>query len=195
MSAHAATPEELKSRRTKYINVFWGLVVLTAIELFIVQLGHWFPQWPRVLIVCGIVLFSSAKAVVVGYYYMHLEHETKWLKFVACLPVIAFLYAFFLVHDVRSDRQMSVYMYEPARTYPAVMLDRAKLSSHHGGHAAQGEASEHGANAEHAESVDGATAHGEAAAPKEAKVIEYNEKSGESAQEAPKAEAKPEEKK
>lgn len=175
MSAHAATPEELKARRTKYINVFWGLVVLTVVELFIVQLGHWFPQWPRIIIVSGIVLFSSAKAVVVGYYYMHLEHETKWLKFVACLPVIAFLYAFFLVHDVRSDRHMSVYMYEPTRTYPAVMLDRAKLSSHHGGQSAQGESAEHGGSGEHGE------------APKEAKVIEYNEKSGEQAQEAPKA--------
>jgi len=165
VSAHAASPAELQQRKEKYIRVFWVLCALTAIELAIVWAGKAFPVIPQMIIVLGIVLFSAGKAVVVGYSYMHLEHETKWLKFVACLPVIAFLYAFFLVNDVKHDRPFSVYRNEPSRIYPPLMLDRKKHSSHADGHAAA-HADPHSAT--HSE-TDSKT--------EEKQVIEFNDKS------------------
>ena len=108
MSAHAESHEE---KVKKYFNVFYGLIVLTVIELIIVKLP--LPHWLGSL---GVALFSSAKAVVVGYYYMHLEHETKWLKMIACLPVIAFGYAFFLSVDAHT-RTPHFYQPEPPRTF------------------------------------------------------------------------------
>lgn len=131
MSAHAVSPQENVAKKKKYIKVFWGLCILTAIELFIVQLGHWNPQAPKIFFDIGIVLFSASKAVVVAYYYMHLEHETKWLQMVACLPVIAFIFAFFMILDVQRDRHMSLYWNEPARVFPAEMVERDKTSEHH----------------------------------------------------------------
>ncbi len=129
MASHILTEVELSAKKKKYINVFWGLVVLTVVELLIVQLGHWFPSTPHWVIVAGVVLFSCAKAVVVGYYYMHLEYETFWLKFVALLPLIAFVYAFFLVMDVKKDRHITPNLYAPARVYPPEILDRARLGT------------------------------------------------------------------
>jgi cytochrome c oxidase subunit 4 len=111
--AHAAahTAEELKATRKKYFNVFWGLVALTIIELVIVYLPI-----GQTLITLGVAIFSSAKAVVVGYYYMHLEYETRWLKIIASLPIIAFGYAFVLMADAPT-RPASFYSHEPARVF------------------------------------------------------------------------------
>jgi caa(3)-type oxidase subunit IV len=101
-----------EQKKKKYINVFYGLIALTVIELIIVAL-----PFKGVIMPILIAVFSSAKAVVVGYYYMHLEHETKMLKIVACLPIIAFGYAFFLVKDI-PHRPLSAYENEPARVFP-----------------------------------------------------------------------------
>ena len=38
-------------------------------------------------------LFCFAKAFVVAYWYMHLKEENKWLKFIAAIPISAFIYA------------------------------------------------------------------------------------------------------
>lgn len=99
-------------KKKYYMKVFYGLIALTVVELIIVYLPI-----PALAIALLVAIFSSAKAVVVGYYYMHLEHETRWMKIVACLPLIAFFYAVFLVVDSRV-RTPSVYMYEPARVLP-----------------------------------------------------------------------------
>lgn len=109
--SHAMSLEEIAARRKKYFNVFYGLIALTVIELAIVALPL-SKLWMGILV--GV--FSSAKAVVVGWYYMHLEHETKWLQIVAALPVIAFGYAFVLIIDTPS-RPISAYINEPARTF------------------------------------------------------------------------------
>jgi caa(3)-type oxidase subunit IV len=102
-----------EQKKKKYINVFYGLIALTVIELIVVALPFKGP-----MMAIAIAVFSSAKAVVVGYYYMHLEHETRMLKIVACLPIIAFGYAFFLIKDI-PHRPISPYVNEPARVFPA----------------------------------------------------------------------------
>jgi caa(3)-type oxidase subunit IV len=118
--SHSMSLEAIAARRKKYFNVFWGLVALTVIELVIVAL-----PLPKMLMAVLVGIFSSAKAVVVGWYYMHLEHETRWLQIVACLPVIAFGYAFVLIVDTPS-RPVSAYHNEPARVFTEEHLNHGK---------------------------------------------------------------------
>lgn len=111
---HIITEAEARQKIKGYINVFWGLVALTIIELAIVYGEH--VGIPHLAVMWGVIIFSCAKAVVVGYYYMHLNHETKWLKIVACVPVIAAVYAAVLVLEARVAQVPSEY--EPH--YPRV---------------------------------------------------------------------------
>jgi cytochrome c oxidase subunit 4 len=77
-----------KSHFKEYMIIFVGLVVLTAIEVAIpeLQLAYvWHAGW-----LTGLALI---KAFLVGYYYMHLNHEMGWLKFIALIPMAAFVYA------------------------------------------------------------------------------------------------------
>ena len=39
------------------------------------------------------MIIACIKAGMVGWYYMHLNHETKWLKWVAVSPLVAAFYA------------------------------------------------------------------------------------------------------
>jgi cytochrome c oxidase subunit 4 len=113
-TAHASF-EDLAQVRKKYFWVFKLLIILTAIEIGAVFLKKL--AMPVLLVDAIIVVFSCAKAVAVAYWYMHLEHETKWLKAVALLPLIAFCYAFVLIIDTKMSRPISVYMPEPERHY------------------------------------------------------------------------------
>jgi caa(3)-type oxidase subunit IV len=108
-SGHGA--HDLAAARKKYIKVFFGLIALTVIELIIVAI-----PMNKTLSTLLVAFFSSAKAVVVGYYYMHLESETRWLQIVACLPIIAFGYAFVLMADA-PKRPISFYQNESTRVF------------------------------------------------------------------------------
>lgn len=112
---HVITEAEAKQKIKGYINVFWVLVALTVIELLVVYSKH--IGVPHGLVMLGVIVFSCAKAVVVGYYYMHLNHETKWLKIVACVPVIAAVYAMVLVLEVPHSEVPSDYEPTYERVY------------------------------------------------------------------------------
>ena len=92
-------------KQTKYLKIFYALLGLTALEL-----AFLFLPLPHLIISILVVVSSASKAVVVGYYYMHLEYETRWLKMVVCLPCICFGYAFFLSVDAHM-RPMSNYYF------------------------------------------------------------------------------------
>jgi caa(3)-type oxidase subunit IV len=113
MAAHQSEAE----KRKKYMNVFYALIVLTVAELAVL-----FLPLPHTVIAILVAILSSSKAVVVGYYYMHLEYETRWLQIVACLPVVAFGYAFFLVIDAQ-ERPPSIYVNEPSRAFSVFKQD------------------------------------------------------------------------
>lgn len=77
-----------KSHVRAYIYVFIALAVLTVLELIIPEM-HLQYVWHASLLT-GLALI---KAVLVGYFYMHLNEETSWLKFIALIPISAFIYA------------------------------------------------------------------------------------------------------
>ena len=96
--------------RKTYFAVFIALGVLTAIEIFIPNFavkygnnnivtpqlfGSFTPDWSST----ALYALSIAKASLVGLFFMHLKFETKWLKFIAILPIIAGFYALMLTAE------------------------------------------------------------------------------------------------
>jgi len=65
-------------------KVFGVLVVLTAIELGVVYLP--IRKW---MVVTALILLALSKAYTVAMYYMHLKAETKIMKFMIYLPILA----------------------------------------------------------------------------------------------------------
>lgn len=113
--AHAAHHDPVATRKT-YIQVFKWLCILTVIEVAVVFLKK--IHVPDIIVNLMVVFFSCMKAVLVGYYYMHLKQETKWLKIMACLPVIAFCYAFVLGLDLKVyPRPIEDYAGAPERVF------------------------------------------------------------------------------
>lgn len=105
----------LDPKRKAYINVFWGLCFLTVLELAFLELP--FSQTVITILVC---IASLAKAVVVGWVYMHLNHETKGLKILLVFPLfVAFFYAVFLILDsnVTDTRHAHDYVGQPKRYF------------------------------------------------------------------------------
>ena len=80
------------SHKKLYIAVFIALAVLTAIELVI-------PEMDMTQFVKGVWLTVVAiiKAGLVGWYFMHLNEERAWLKFIALIPCAAFIYAYVVI--------------------------------------------------------------------------------------------------
>ncbi len=85
---HQETHVEHKSHKKEYFLVFLALGVLTVLEI-------WAAELPMSKFNKGATLTAMAvvKAGLVGYYYMHLKEETKWLKFIALIPLMAGVYA------------------------------------------------------------------------------------------------------
>ncbi len=75
------------SHTKKYLWVFAGLAILTALELVAAEIEtHYFFK------ASSLTLLAIAKAAAVGYWFMHLEEESCWLKFIACIPLAAVAY-------------------------------------------------------------------------------------------------------
>ena len=85
-----------KSHIKEYLIIFVALALLTALEI-------WAAEIPGISkLTKGSVLTGLAvgKAFLVAYYYMHLKEETKWLKFIAAIPIVAAVYALVLCLEV-----------------------------------------------------------------------------------------------
>lgn len=82
--------------RKQYMMVFAALAILTALEVGIVYV----PGIAQILLGSALVLLALAKAWTVGWFFMHLGHETRHLKATVVLP-FAFpaLYAFVLIAE------------------------------------------------------------------------------------------------
>ncbi|HXH74197.1 MAG TPA: cytochrome C oxidase subunit IV family protein [Bacteriovoracaceae bacterium] len=81
-----------KSHRAEYYKVFFVLTLLTIIELVI-------PHFTLSQFAKGssLTFLALGKACIVGWSYMHLKDETKWMRFIALIPISAFFYAAFVV--------------------------------------------------------------------------------------------------
>ena len=80
--------------RKQYWLIFVVLGVLTALEVGVVYI----PGIGKGLLISALVLLALVKASLVGFYYMHLNHETMELKLTVAIPMmIPMFYALVLI--------------------------------------------------------------------------------------------------
>ena len=73
------------------------LAALTALEVGIAYLEQ---QLGKTALVTALIGLALAKAAAVALYYMHLKHETKFMKYTVAFPaVFPALYAFILIAE------------------------------------------------------------------------------------------------
>jgi cytochrome c oxidase subunit 4 len=77
-----------KSHKKEYFIVFFILFILTVVEIYV-------PETNLTKAVKGALLtfLACVKAFFVAWFFMHLKEETKWLWFIALIPVSAGIYA------------------------------------------------------------------------------------------------------
>lgn len=82
--------------RKQYWKIFVALTVLTVLEVALVYI----PGISRVLMGVGLCTLAIVKATLVGYFFMHLGHETKPLKLTVAIPMaVPAFYAFVLIAE------------------------------------------------------------------------------------------------
>ena len=86
---------EYTSHKKEYIIIFVALTVLTVLELFVPDMDA--PKSTKGLILSALAL---TKAGMVAWSFMHLKEERGWLKFIAVVPISAFLFAVVLILEV-----------------------------------------------------------------------------------------------
>tara|TARA_R110002072_G_scaffold288917_2_gene455654 strand:+ start:35315 stop:35605 length:291 start_codon:yes stop_codon:yes gene_type:complete len=72
----------------KYLYVFILLTVLTVAEVIAAE-----SNWAYTLKAVSLSVMAIGKAVAVAYWYMHLDEDTAWMKFIAAVPISAAIYA------------------------------------------------------------------------------------------------------
>jgi cytochrome c oxidase subunit 4 len=80
---------EHKSHKKEYYIIFVILAVLTAIEIWVAEV-HGLSKFGKG---SSLTFLAVGKAFIVAYFYMHLKEETKWMKFIAAIPIMAGVYA------------------------------------------------------------------------------------------------------
>jgi cytochrome c oxidase subunit 4 len=80
-----------------YIKVWLALAVFTAIEYF---WAHWFANVFSTLVL-GLLFWAVIKASMVGWYFMHLKFEGRWVYYMLVpAGILAAVLTFALVPDV-----------------------------------------------------------------------------------------------
>ena len=85
------------SHAKKYFLVFILLSVLTIAELIAAEGG-----FPYMVKAVSITILAMGKAFAVAYWYMHLDEEKGWLRFIAAIPLSAFVYGAVLIMEAVS---------------------------------------------------------------------------------------------
>ncbi len=124
-----------KARRTLW-NVFWIMLVITIAELVIGSMapGHGWSGalWLKVLFI-GLTL---AKAAFIVLWFMHLNHEVKFFKYIVLVPYITFM--FYGLFIILSEGTYSGEKHNRTKVDPILADQQAKLRSGHGHAAAAG---------------------------------------------------------
>ena len=76
------------SHKKEYFKIFLVLTALTIVELIIPNM-----KISQSIKASSLIFLALGKASIVGWSYMHLKDETKWMRFVALIPIAAFIYA------------------------------------------------------------------------------------------------------
>ena len=78
------------------MGVFAALTLLTVLEVGIVYI----PGISKFALGSSLVLLAVGKAWTVGWFFMHLNHETRHLKLTVAIPFLfPVVYAFVLIAD------------------------------------------------------------------------------------------------
>lgn len=85
-----------------YMNIFWALTVLTAIEVIVPSMGL-LPKFSNAVV---LVLLAVMKATLVALYFMHLRFEKKTLGAIALTPMIICVFlVFMLLPDITAENK------------------------------------------------------------------------------------------
>ena len=82
---HTAHPEEHPSHKATYVTIFFVLGFLTVLEIYVPEVYS--SEWSgttKMLLLC---LLAIIKAGLVGAFFMHLIWETRWLRWIAYMPI------------------------------------------------------------------------------------------------------------
>jgi len=115
LSPSEVAEEHDQEAHAPYLKVWAALAVLTAIEYFY---ASWFSQ-VFVILLIGLLIWAGIKAGLVGWYFMHLKFEGKW---VYLLIVPAIVLATVLVLALVPDQALKPTdedLEETARAVPA----------------------------------------------------------------------------
>ena len=84
-----------------YIKIFFILLFMTVAEYFYAMIT----QDHFILLILGLMSMAFFKAALVGYYFMHVKFEGKWV-FAMIIPacILAVLVVVALIPDVARDR-------------------------------------------------------------------------------------------
>ena len=94
MTVH--TPEQLAHEQRRYLQVFFWLAILTALEIGII-----YTPLTRFAIGSMLVLLAATKATLVALFYMHLALEKRTLTYIALTPaLLCVLLVFALLPDL-----------------------------------------------------------------------------------------------
>ncbi|MEK6608336.1 MAG: cytochrome C oxidase subunit IV family protein [Myxococcota bacterium] len=72
-----------KVNRKEYWVIFVILFVLTVLEVAVAQI----PGIGKTLVVSALIALAVTKAAFVALFYMHLKHETPWLRRTVAIPL------------------------------------------------------------------------------------------------------------
>lgn len=117
--AHAHATDAHSHPHVNYMKIFWTLLVLTLAEYFYAMLT----QQHFGLLITGLLTLAIIKASLVGYYFMHVKFEGKWV-FGLIIPtlVLAMIVVLALVPDIakgRSDDEFVIPEDDSALVAPA----------------------------------------------------------------------------
>ncbi len=91
-----ANPHDHKPNRKEYWVIFGVLFALTVLEVIVAQV----PGIGKTSLVLALVMLALVKAICVALFYMHLKHETKFLKITVAIPLaMPALYAVVLIAE------------------------------------------------------------------------------------------------
>ena len=96
MSSHAAGHSAAPTaHRKQYVLVFLALFALTVLEVGIVYV-----PMSKTLMVAALLGLALAKAWMVGWFFMHLNHETSIMRLTVAIPMLfPALFAFILIAE------------------------------------------------------------------------------------------------
>ncbi len=86
MSEHNLTPDQERDveSHAPYMKVFWSLLVLTVLEYAYARFFE--SRMAFVYLVAGLMVLAITKAFLVGWYFMHLKFEGRWV-YLLLVPV------------------------------------------------------------------------------------------------------------